>query len=251
MFRAVVVIPVYNHSLYLPRLVDSIVSMELPCILVDDASNAECAGVIDEIGAKQGERVAIVRHANNQGKGGAVMSGIRHARDLGYTHAVQIDADGQHTVSDTPRLLQLARVNPDALVTGQPVFDESVPKHRLYLRYLTHVMVSVNTLTFRLRDAMCGFRVYPVARTLALDAESPIGRRMDFDIEVLVRLDWAGTPIVLQPTRVQYPLDGISHFQLWADNVRITRMHTRLFFGMLVRSPSLLFRRRANAGALA
>jgi hypothetical protein len=183
----------------------------------------------------------------NQGKGGAVLTGIRRAAASGFTHVVQVDADGQHALEDIPALLALSRANPRALVTGQPVFDASIPRLRYWLRYLTHVMVSVNTLTPSLRDAMCGFRVYPVRDVLALDTAVRMGRRMDFDIEVLVRLDWAGVPIVLFPTRVKYPVDGISHFRLWEDNTRITALHTRLFLSMLTRAPQLLRRARRLA----
>lgn len=247
MFRAVVVIPVYNHDIYLPALVGKLVGMGLPVMLVDDGSDAHCASVMDSIVAQHRDAVQLLRLPENQGKGGAVLNGLHHAASLGFTHVVQIDADGQHAVEDTPQLLDLARANPDALVTGQPIFDESVPRHRLYLRYLTHYMVAVNTLNFRLVDAMCGFRVYPIKQVLALEEEINIGRRMDFDIDILVRLDWAGVPILTKRTAVRYPLDGVSHFRLWSDNVRITSLHIRLFFGMLWRFPRLLFRRREIA----
>jgi hypothetical protein len=227
------------------------VRMDVPCILVDDASSPHCAGVIDALAVEHSAHVSIVRHSVNQGKGAAVLNGFRRAIELQYSHGLQIDADGQHAVGDVPLMLQLARTHPNALIAGQPLFDASVPLSRLYFRYLTHYMVSINTLTFRLRDAMCGFRVYPLAPTIALDDRAPLGRRMDFDIEVLVRLDWAGMPMVLQETKVRYPVDGISHFQLWSDNVRITKMHIRLFFGMLQRMPTLLFRRRASVGLAA
>jgi glycosyltransferase involved in cell wall biosynthesis len=244
MFRAAVVIPVYNHDRYLPTLVDKLRAMQLPVMLVDDASSASCAAVMDDI-IRRHPDVQLVRLAQNQGKGGAVLSGLHEAASQGFTHIVQIDADGQHTVEDTPAIIELARANPGALVTGQPIFDESVPKHRLYLRYLTHVMVSINTLNFRLVDAMCGFRVYPVKEVLALEQQIDIGRRMDFDIDILVRLDWAGVPIIRRNTAVRYPMDGVSHFRLFADNARITSLHTRLFFGMLRRFPQLLLRKRA------
>lgn len=251
MFRPVVVIPVYNHDIYLATLVGEIVKMELPCMLVDDGSDRGCASVIDALHVQYPDRVMVARHERNLGKGAAVLTGFARAFALGYTHGVQIDADGQHAVSDMPLLLRLARENPEALVTGQPIFDESVPLNRLYFRYLTHYMVSINTLTFRLRDAMCGFRVYPLATTLALDERVRLGRRMEFDIDAMVRLDWAGVPIVLQKTKVRYPVDGVSHFRLFADNARITRVHTVLFLGMLLRVPVLLFRRRATTGTTA
>lgn len=247
MFRPIVVIPVYNHQAHIASIVASLQRVQLPCILVDDASDPACAAILHGLVHAHPDIVTLVRHQTNQGKGGAVLSGLARAYAMGYTHALQIDADGQHDVGDVPTLLNLARMHPRALVTGQPVFDASVPRSRLYLRYLTHAMVSLNTLTPTLRDAMCGFRVYPVRRVLALARRVTLGRRMDFDIEILVRLDWAGVPIVLQPTRVQYPKDGVSHFRLLADNARITSLHTRLFFGMVARAPRLLGRSRVPA----
>jgi hypothetical protein len=60
---------------------------------------------------------------------------------------------------------------------------------------------------------------------------------------VLVRLCWDGVEIINLPTRVSYPTDGVSHFQTFRDNVLITRMHATLFFGMLLRLPTLLARK--------
>ena len=160
---------------------------------------------------------------------------------------LQIDADGQHDPADIPRFLARARAHPDDVVCGVPRYDASVPKGRLYGRYLTHVWVWINTLSFAIRDSMCGFRVYPLPPVLRLMDEETIGLRMDFDVEVLVRLFWRGIVVHNLPTRVTYPLDGVSHFDVWRDNVRISRMHARLFFGMLRRLPRLLVRRAAVA----
>lgn len=125
-----------------------------------------------------------------------------------------------------------------------PEYDESVPKGRLYGRYLTHLWVWINTLSFAIRDSMCGFRIYPLAPVLALMAQEPIGRRMDFDVEIIVRLFWRGVAVINLPTRVTYPSDGVSHFDVWRDNVRISRMHARLFFGTSRRLPRWLLRGR-------
>ncbi|MEP6832067.1 MAG: glycosyltransferase family 2 protein [Gemmatimonas sp.] len=247
MFREIVVIPVYNHDRYLPTLVNKLVKMQLPVLLVDDGSTASCAAVIDAIVQQHPTNAQLLRLPKNQGKGYAFLAGLHRVADNGFTHVVQIDADGQHTVEDTPQLLDIARAHPEALVTGQPVFDESVPLHRLYLRYLTHYMVAINTLNFQLVDAMCGFRVYPVKEVLELERKIEIGHRMEFDIDILVRLDWAGVPVLTKRTAVRYPIDGVSHFRLWRDNVRITSLHIRLFFGMLWRIPRLLFRTRQVA----
>jgi hypothetical protein len=90
---------------------------------------------------------------------------------------------------------------------------------------------------------MCGFRVYPLAPLLELDRQRKLGARMSFDIEVLVRLCWAGIEIINIPTDVSYPKDGISHFRGGLDNFQISRLHATLFFGMLLRLPILLARK--------
>ena len=85
--------------------------------------------------------------------------------------------------------------------------------------------------------------MYPLSAVLPLLKREHVGKRMDFDVEILVRLLWQGTPILNRPVGVTYPRDGISHFDLVRDNIRISLMHTRLFFGMLLRLPRLLLRR--------
>jgi hypothetical protein len=174
------------------------------------------------------------------------MSGLREAFASGYSHALQIDADGQHDTGDIPRFLALARERPEAVVTGRPVYDASVPRGRLIARNLTHVWVWIETLSFDIRDSMCGFRVYPLRPVVEVLNRSRPGRRMDFDPEILVRLFWAGTPVLTIPTRVIYPLGGQSHFRMVHDNVLITAMHVRLVFGMLWRLPRLLGRKLAR-----
>ncbi|AOY01459.1 glycosyltransferase family 2 protein [Jeongeupia sp. USM3] len=240
----IAVIPVYNHGGAIGAVVDALLAHGLPVLLVDDGSEAGCAAVLDALASR--ERVTLLRHAANQGKGAACASGFRQAAALGYSHALQIDADGQHDTGDVPRFLAAMAARPDAVIAGCPVYDDSVPKGRLYGRYATHVWVWINTLSLRITDSMCGYRIYPLAPTLPVLDRMPQARRMDFDPEVLVRLDWAGVPVVNLPTRVRYPADGVSHFDYWQDNVRISRMHARLFFGMLRRSPRLLARLAAG-----
>lgn len=243
MFKPCVVIPVYDHEHAIGAVVEAVLGHGLPCILVDDGSKPSCARVLDQLAAASPGRVELVRLAHNQGKGGAVMAGFAHAGQSGYTHLLQVDADGQHNAADIPKFTDLARANPEAVIAGCPVYDESVPALRLYARYLTHVWVWINTLSFAIRDSMCGFRVYPVGAVLALMRRRALGRRMNFDTEILVRLYWDGLAVINLPTRVSYPIDGVSHFMGFRDNVLITRMHTTLFFGMLLRLPTLLMRK--------
>ncbi|NNB53290.1 glycosyltransferase family 2 protein [Pseudomonas fragi] len=235
------VIPVYNHETVVPAVVDALLAAGLPCVLVDDASSPACAAVLEHLAL--GDNIFLIRLAVNQGKGGAVMAGLREASRLGFTHALQVDADGQHDLRDVATFMQVSQQNPEALICGYPQYDASVPKGRLYARYLTHVWVWINSLSLQIPDSMCGFRVYPLAPSLALINSVKLGKRMDFDPEILVRLAWRNQPMRWLPTKVHYPLDGLSHFRLFHDNALISGMHTKLFFGMLLRLPSILWRR--------
>jgi len=199
-FKPCVVIPVYNHEHAVGAVVRQVLAHKLPCILVDDGSSPACAAALDRLASEGG--VVLERHPRNLGKGGAVMTGFRRAVADGYTHVLQVDADGQHCVADVERFLAAARARPDAVVAGCPVYDASVPALRLYARYLTHVWVWINTLSFAIRDSMCGFRVYPAAAVLALAGRHELRLRMNFDIEVLVRLYWHGLDVINIPTAV-------------------------------------------------
>lgn len=242
MLKTCVVIPVYNHEHAIGSVVNALLAYDLHCILVDDGSSPGCAQVLDALVAAAPAQLSLCRHALNCGKGAAVMTGMQFAVKAGYTHALQIDADGQHSVADLPKFLKAAAFNPAAVICGYPIYDDSVPAIRLYARYLTHIWVWINTLSFAIKDSMCGFRLYPLAAVNSLAARTTIGQRMNFDTDILVRLYWDGLEVINQPTRVAYPVDGVSHFRVWLDNLLITRMHTTLFFGMLLRIPTLLRR---------
>lgn len=248
MNRPVAVIPVYNHPDTVGAMVAGVTKAGLHCILVDDGSEPHCAAVLRALAESMPGQVQVIRLTRNQGKGAAIMAGLAEAQRRGFTHALQIDADGQHDCDDIPRMLAVAAQHPEAVICGMPVYDASVPKGRLYARYLTHVWVWINTLSFDIRDSMCGFRVYPIGASLRVIQRSHIGTRMEFDSEVLVRLHWSGVQVMNVPTHVVYPPGGRSHFRLWRDNVLISKMHARLFAGMCVRLPVLLGRKLVRMG---
>lgn len=242
-FIPCIMIPCYNHGRMMPQVLQRLAPLGLPTLVVDDGSDATTAQQLDVL-AGQYPDLTLLRLAVNQGKGAALLHAMQAASAAGYTHAVQVDADGQHTLEDVPALLAMARQHPDDLVSGLPIYDHSIPRARYYGRKFTDMWTAIETLSGDLQDSMCGFRVYPLQPTLALAARVTLGRRMDFDTEVMVRLYWQGHVSHFVPTRVTYPVDGLSHFQAVRDNVRISWMHTRLVFGMLRHLPALLGRRR-------
>ncbi|WP_253272997.1 glycosyltransferase family 2 protein [Halomonas sp. PR-M31] len=159
--RACVLVPVYNHAGAIAATCAGARRLGVPLLLVDDGSDLECAGVLDTLA--QAEDVTLVRLAKNSGKGAAIKAGLREAQRQGFTHALQIDADSQHDARDFPTFLEGLTADRQELRIAYPHYDRSVPRHRFYARYATHALVWLNTLSFTLRDTMCGVKLYPVA----------------------------------------------------------------------------------------
>jgi glycosyltransferase involved in cell wall biosynthesis len=234
------VIPVYNHGSTVGAVVRAVAEI-VPVILVDDGSDDETkralARAVQEI-----QGVTLVTRAKNGGKGAAMRDGFEKAEALGFTHALQIDADGQHDSGRARFFLSEAAKRPGAVICGLPQFDDSCPVIRLKGRKISAAWARVVTLSKALPDVHCGFRVYPVAAALGVMRSQPVDRRMGFDTEILVRLYWQGTQPVFFPVKIVYPPGGISNFRAVRDNARISWAFTRLFFGMLLRLPALLTR---------
>ena len=134
------------------------------------------------------------------------MTGMTYLHEQGFTHAIQIDADGQHDVEDLPKFIEVARNNPKALVLGTPVFGPDVPKSRLAGRQLSRWLIWLETFSFDINDPLFGYRVYPLEPTMKIVRSRQLGERMDFDPEIAVRLKWAGVPVQTIPSAVRYPV---------------------------------------------
>ena len=244
------VIPVYNHEQAVPAVVAALRAQDLPVVLVDDGSDESCRRVLEQLAL--GEQVHLVQLPRNGGKGAAVIAGLRAALRLGFTHALQVDADGQHDLGDAPKFLESARRAPQAVICGRPLFDATMPRVRYVSRHITHALVWLETLSFtRVPDSMCGFRLYPVATVLEVVDQDGIGQRMDFDVELLVKLVWRERFLHWIPTRVSYPNDGVSHYRLFRDNLWVSSMHVRLLLGAAWRAPRIIGRRMRRQDSVA
>ena len=185
----------------------------------------------------------------NQGKGAAILHGLRAAEAAGYTHAMTMDADGQHPTSKIREFMAASVADPRALILGRPVFDASAPRVRVHGRKLSNWCAGLETLGAGIGDSLCGFRVYPIAPLHEIMEHQPWMRRFDFDAEAAVRLCWRGVrPVNLAaPVRYFRPDEGgVSHFRYVRDNALLTWMHARLIVEGLVRLPLLLPRRLAG-----
>ena len=232
-FKPIAVIPHYNHSATVGAVVEKLQQFGLPVLIVDDGSSPVHKAVLEQF--PQNEQLSLLFCPKNGGKGAAVKAGLMQAQKLGFSHAIQVDADGQHNLDDIQQMLAYSQQQPNAVVCGRPIYGDDAPKARLYGRKITNFWIAINTLSTDIEDGMCGFRLYPLSSTVPLLEQEKLGNYMDFDIEILVRLHWRKIPMIWIDTPVKYESSGVSHFRGWADNWLISKMHARLFFGMLKR----------------
>ncbi|MBQ0040222.1 MAG: glycosyltransferase family 2 protein [Treponema sp.] len=250
MNRFAFLVPVYRHGSTLDYVVSSLLRFNFPVIVVDDGNGEEDKKYINECAAKYSQVVLVVRPKNG-GKGRAVNDGVRKAFEIGATHVLQVDSDGQHDIGQVEHFLELSRQHPDAVVCSYPEYDESAPKARLRARKFANLWVHIVTVSKKIKDGLIGFRLYPVAPYMKLlKNHAMIDTHMGYDIDILVRLVWKGVPLVQSPVKVSYPKDGVSNFRVVRDNVHISMVYTKLCIGMVFRLPVLLFRKIRNGNTI-
>jgi len=235
-------IPVYRHGKTACPMAERLAASGLPVIMVDDGNDADTKALLAECAAKTSE-ITLVSLKKNIGKGGAALKGFEKAAELGLTHVLMIDADGQHDEGRITFFLEESTRNPDRIICGYPEFDKTAPKSRVTGRKISNFWAAVVTLSKDLKDVLCGFRVYPIDASLCAAQNFFLDKRMGFDPEILVRLYWKKVFPVFHPLKVIYPSDGVSNFRLVRDNIRISFMFSRLFAGMLLRLPLLIARK--------
>lgn len=240
-FRPCLVIPCYRHAARLAEILPRAAGFGAPVIVADDGNAPADAELLRGITAAAG--AVLVRHERNLGKGRAVESALRRAAELGFTHALQVDADGQHDLGAVPLFFAEGRRRPGVIVSGVPVYDADAPAGRKIGRYVTHFWVALELGLFRVTDTMCGMRMYPVAAALRVIDAGKVGAGMDFDTDIFVRMYWSGTDFAEIPVAVAYVPGNVSNFRVFRDNARISLMHARLCVEKILHYPSV---RRRN-----
>ena len=202
-------------------------------VVIDGSTDGSAAAVAEWWGGDAGVRVFVL--ARNGGKGAALRRALDEAAAAGFSHALAMDADGQHPADWIGRFMQASLARPDAMILGEPVFGPDAPRLRVWGRRVSNWLVDLETLWAGVGDSLFGFRVYPIGPLRAAMARSPGMRGYDFDAEAVVRLVWQGVPFRRVRTPVRYlTVDegGVSHFRYWRDNWLLARMHVRLALGL-------------------
>ena len=241
------VIPVYRHGSTLEGVISALEGFGCPVIVVDDGNPPDDKQLIQEAIGKHPCAV-LVSLNKNRGKGKAVTQGMIMAHQLGATHALQVDSDGQQDLSMVELFLSQSEANPTSVICATPQYDESAPRSRVNGRKVALFWIRVVTLSAMMQDPLIGFRVYPVEKYCQIAHHSVIDSRMAFDLDILAHFSWTGAKILFFPVRIFYPKDGISNFRAVRDNVRISLAYARLCVGMFLRFPVLLRRKMKRRG---
>jgi hypothetical protein len=240
-----VLIPSYNPGRKALDTVRAARAQWEPVWVVVDGSTDGSAEALEAL-AVADPGLRVLKRARNGGKGAALLSGLVAAQREGFTHALTMDADGQHPADRIRAFMSASAAAPRAMILGDPVFDASAPRIRRRGRRIANWCTNLETLWAGIRDSLFGFRVYPIAPLIAVMHRTRWMRRFDFDPEAAIRLSWRGIRAVNLAAPVKYftPAEGgVSHFNYWRDNVLLTSMYLRLVLGFVPRLPLLIARR--------
>lgn len=235
-----VILPSFNSGANLPR---TMLAAKPHCDAVWAVVDGSTDGSGDLAAELKGDGFRVMRLEKNSGKGGAVLQGFREARAAGFSHALVMDADGQHPAGSIENFFERSEKSPGSLIAGVPVFGPDAPPERVRGRLVGNFFARMETWGMGASDSLFGFRLYPITPALGILESTRGARRFDFDTVMAVRLLWAGVSAINVPVPVRYPdrsEGGVTHFRYVRDNLLLTAVHVRLCFGMLARIPRLI-----------
>ena len=229
--RYVIVAPTYDNAPTLPGILNALRSLQLDVIVVNDGCTDRSADLLQTwAAAEELTRRIVLTHSHNRGKAAAMHTGFAHAHQLGYTHSITIDTDGQHDVTDVEPLLNLSRANPDALIIGVRSVGDACPFASRLGRAISNFLIRLECGA-RAADSQSGLRVYPLDATMRLKRGAG---RFGYETEIITRFAWAGLPIIESPIRCIYDVEGgrTTHFSVGRDSTSAVFMH----IGLVARS---------------
>lgn len=237
-----VLIPTYNNAGTLRAVVDGVLCVADDVVVVNDGSTDDTAAILHTFG----NRITVITHPRNRGKGAALRTGFEHALKAGYDYAITLDSDGQHYPDDIPAMVQAIIEHPGALIVGRrDLSGVDINGKSSFANKFSNFWFRVQTGR-RLDDTQTGYRAYPLHR---LHGNRLLTRRYEAELLLMVLAAWHGVELVQIPIRVYYPpqAERVSHFRPGADFTRISILNTVLCVAAVVYGlPCRLFNRVAQ-----
>jgi len=225
-------IPAYNPSDALVSIVGELSRVHFGAIIVvNDGSDPSCDPIFSRLAAL--ERVTVLRHAVNMGKGAALKTGLNHiyCNYACLSGVVTIDADGQHLPEDAAQVADALSYNREALVIGVRKFDGDVPLRSRIGNNITRYFFKL-LMGKKLTDTQSGLRGIPrsfIKALLKIDSNG-----YEFELDMLLACKYTGRKIVEQPINTVY-VEGnkSSHFNPLIDSMKIYSVLLRFTFASL------------------
>lgn len=233
--KACVLIPTYNNGSKLNAVLENLLNLTDYICLVNDGSSDETVTILSRF-----SDLTVLTHPTNMGKGKALKTGFNYLTEHGFEYAITMDSDGQHFAEDIAVFLKIMDENPNVMVVGaRDLNARNMPGKNSFANRFSNFWYKVETGDV-LPDTQTGFRAYPLRSVSRLKTFST---KYEFELELLVRLNWMGVKIVSVPIQVDYPADRISHFKPFRDFARISVLNTILvFFALLWFRPKKFFK---------
>ena len=227
--RICALIPTYNNAGTVLQVIEGVSKYCHDIIVVNDGSTDQTKDLLLTLPSY----VTVVSYVPNRGKGHALVAGFRKAMEMGFTHVITIDADGQHFAADIPLLTAEMGHNPGGIIVGcRNLTEDNMPRQNTFANKFSNFWFHLQT-GIDLPDTQSGYRLYTLS---ALRGLRFITSRYEAELELLVFAAWAGIQVTSVPVRVYYPPaeERVSHFRPIYDFVRISILKTVLCVGALV-----------------
>ncbi len=240
-------VPSYNTGVLLKITIEEALQQWLPIWVIIDGSDDGSEALLAPLQAQYPDTLLVIKLPQNRGKGAAILEGITQAQAKGFTHVLTMDADHQHPADYIKQFMQMSIDNPEAMILGEPMFDDSAPMIRVKGRRISNWWANLETMGWGIHDSLFGMRVYPIQDLIAVMHSTSWARRFDFEPEIAVRMAWSAVPVLNILTPVRYIAKeegGVSQFKYGRDNVLLIGMHIRLFTGFLLRLSKLILRNK-------
>ena len=217
--KIVILLPSYNPDEKLVNCVNELNAAGFDdIVVVDDGSKDECQKYFDEIK----DKIMLVRHAVNQGKGRALKTGLNYAKMNyeGLVGVIAADGDGQHPIPAILDCRDAMMKNPDKLILGVRKFGKGkVPLANLMGNLIT-IGVFFGLTQIRFADTQCGLRGFPAS--VIDDMIATHGERFEYESNMLLDVRRKNIPFVEVPMDAVYIEDNkTSHFNKVTDSINI------------------------------
>jgi glycosyltransferase involved in cell wall biosynthesis len=194
--KTTVIVPAHNEARFILRAVAEIPEYIDDVIVIDDASTDGTLEVLLQQEMRPG--LLCIRHAENRGVGGAIITGYKTALDIGADIAVVMAGDAQMDPEDLPQLIAPAAAGASDYVKGDRLSWPGVSKAMPLFRFVgNHVLTRLTRLSSgygNIRDSQCGYTAVTRETLRRLDLDG-LYNRYGFPNDMLAKLHAVGARV--------------------------------------------------------